>query len=145
MRAAYSLSSSTTSSNTKHLNHKLADYDRITCATGLLWCQYIVRVYVLCVIVNLQLVFLLYIENIWAWYSFPRKRMATKMPRKKIDDIMKLREMLEICDLLNIVYDEEGSNLRDLKVKAKKKIQEQSSSGTTVNLYYFLISVFLTF
>ena len=71
--------------------------------------------------------------------------MATKMPRKKIDDIMKLREMLEICDLLNIVYDEEGSNLRDLKVKAKKKIQEQSSSGTTVNLYYFLISVFLTF
>ncbi len=60
--------------------------------------------------------------------------MALKVPPKKVDDIKSMKEMMEICELLNVVYDQESPNLKEMKKEAKKMIKEQSLNGTTVSV-----------
>ena len=74
----------------------------------------------------------------------PSKRMALKVPSKKVDDIKSMKEMMEICELLNVVYDQENPNLKEMKKEAKKMIKEQSLNGTTVSvLNSYIIIIYL--
>ena len=65
--------------------------------------------------------------------------MATEMPPKDIDDIKNFEEMMKMRKLLHLdLGNAENLNLTEMKEKAKKKIEEQSSgsgqysNGTTV-------------
>ena len=65
--------------------------------------------------------------------------MATEMPPKNIDDIKDFDEMMKGRKLLPLdLSNAENLNLTEMKEKAKKKIEEQSSgsgqysNGTTV-------------
>ena len=60
--------------------------------------------------------------------------MATVSPQKNIDEIKSMKEMIKVCELLHIDYDEEILNLKEMKKKAKEKMKEQSSHGTTVSV-----------
>ena len=62
--------------------------------------------------------------------------MVPKIPPKKVDDIKNMKEMMELCELLNVVYDQENPNLKEMKKEAKKMIEEQSLNGTTVSVLY---------
>jgi hypothetical protein len=42
--------------------------------------------------------------------------------------------MIEVFKLLHIDFGEENLNLKEMKKKAKEKIQEQSSNGITVSI-----------
>ena len=58
--------------------------------------------------------------------------METKTPKKSIDDIKKMQEMIEICKLLQICFDEENCNLKEMREKAKEHIQQYNSSEISV-------------
>ena len=60
--------------------------------------------------------------------------MATAVPQKNIDEIKSIREMMKVFELLHINFDEENLNLKEMKKKAKEKMKEQSSHGTTVSV-----------
>jgi hypothetical protein len=74
--------------------------------------------------------------------------MATKTPQKNIDDIADVTEMVELFKLLHIDHNRENLNLKEMKKKAKAKIQEQSSgsgqysNGTTVIIFATLRNTF---
>ncbi len=45
-----------------------------------------------------------------------------------------MKEMMELCELLNVAYNQENPNLKEMKKKAKEKIEEQRLNGTTVSV-----------
>jgi hypothetical protein len=60
--------------------------------------------------------------------------MATAVPQTNIDEIKSVMEMIEVFKLLHIDCSEDNLNLKEMKKKAKEKIKEQSSNGTTVRV-----------
>ena len=76
-----------------------------------------------------------------------RKGPSKKVPKKNIDDIKRIREVLELFDLLGIKEDSEELNLSEMKKIAKWVIEDQSSgsgkylNGPTVTLYKLLDTI----
>ena len=73
--------------------------------------------------------------------------MLRKTPKKNIDDIQDIRQMLELFGLLHIEHDPNKLDLSEMKETAKKVIEDQSSgsgkysNGTTVTSLRITIDI----
>ena len=67
-----------------------------------------------------------------------QKKAPGKTPKKSVDNVKDVFEMLGLFQLLNIKHNPEEAVLKTMKGKAKKEIEKQSSgsgkysNGTTV-------------
>ena len=73
------------------------------------------------------------------------------MPKKSVDDVEDVYEMLGLFKLLHIEHDPNAAVLSNMQEQAKKKIGEQSSgsgkysNGTTVTSYWFLYCIYFIY
>ncbi|XP_028400624.1 uncharacterized protein LOC114523790 [Dendronephthya gigantea] len=58
-----------------------------------------------------------------------RKQILNRKPKKNVDDIKKMRDMLDLFELLHISYDSEQMNLPEMRKIARKVIEDQRSGS----------------